>query len=41
MIQGRRQEGIEKAKTAGKYKGRPTNDLSHQRITELRSQGVH
>jgi DNA invertase Pin-like site-specific DNA recombinase len=40
MIQERRQEGIEKAKTAGKYKGRPTNESNHQRITELRSQGV-
>ncbi|ABZ78313.1 Resolvase domain [Shewanella halifaxensis HAW-EB4] len=40
MIQERRQEGIEKAKAAGKYKGRPTNELSHQRISELRSQGV-
>ncbi len=40
MIQERRQEGIEKAKAAGKYKGRPTNELKHQRIAELRSQGV-
>ncbi len=40
MIQERRQEGIEKAKTAGKYKGRPSNATNHQRITELRSQGV-
>ena len=40
MIQERRQEGIEKAKSAGKYKGRPSNESNHQRITELRSQGV-
>ncbi|WP_434927979.1 recombinase family protein [Shewanella sp. HL-SH2] len=40
MIQERRQEGIEKAKTAGKYKGRTSNELNHQRIIELRSQGV-
>ncbi|HCG6763160.1 TPA: recombinase family protein [Vibrio parahaemolyticus] len=42
MIQERRQEGIEKAKAAGKYKGRPTNTTNttnHQRIAELRSQG--
>lgn len=40
MIQERRQEGIEKAKAAGKYRGRPTNESNHQRISELRSQGV-
>ncbi|EGQ8249204.1 TPA: recombinase family protein [Vibrio parahaemolyticus] len=40
MIQERRQEGIEKAKAAGRYKGRPTNKTNHQRISELRSQGV-
>ncbi|WAL78361.1 recombinase family protein [Shewanella sp. DAU305] len=40
MIQERRQEGIEKAKSAGKYKGRPTNETNHQQIAELRSQGV-
>lgn len=40
MIQERRQEGIEKAKVAGKYKGRPSNDKNHQRITQLRSEGV-
>jgi DNA invertase Pin-like site-specific DNA recombinase len=40
MIQERRQEGIEKAKSAGKYKGRPSNESNHQRIIELRSQGV-
>jgi len=40
MIQERRQEGIEKAKAAGKYKGRPTNTTNHQRIAELRSQGM-
>ncbi|MEL0628947.1 recombinase family protein [Psychromonas aquatilis] len=40
MIQERRQEGIEKAKAAGKYKGRPINETNHQRISELRSQGV-
>jgi DNA invertase Pin-like site-specific DNA recombinase len=40
MIQERRQEGIEKAKSAGKYKGRPSNESNHQRITDLRSQGV-
>jgi DNA invertase Pin-like site-specific DNA recombinase len=40
MIQERRQEGIEKAKSAGKYRGRPSNESNHQRITELRSQGV-
>ncbi|TOM82082.1 recombinase family protein, partial [Vibrio parahaemolyticus] len=39
MIQERRQEGIEKAKAAGKYKGRPANTTNHQRIAELRSQG--
>ena len=40
MIQERRQEGIEKAKAAGKYKGRPSNKTNHQRIIELRSEGV-
>ena len=40
MIQERRQEGIEKAKAEGKYKGRPINETNHQRISELRSQGV-
>jgi len=40
MIQERRQEGIEKAKIEGKYKGRPVNETNHQRILELRSQGV-
>ena len=40
MIQERRQEGIEKAKAEGKYKGRPVNETNHQRISELRSQGV-
>lgn len=40
MIQERRQEGIEKAKAAGKYKGKPANEKNHQRIAELRSQGV-
>jgi len=40
MIQERRQEGIEKAKAEGKYKGRPVNETNHQRILELRSQGV-
>ena len=40
MIQERRQEGIEKAKLAGKYRGRPINQANHQRIQTLRSQGV-
>ena len=40
IIQERRQEGIEKAKTAGKYKGRPTNETNHQRIHELRAEGI-
>ncbi|MGR5454466.1 recombinase family protein [Vibrio alfacsensis] len=40
MIQERRQEGIEKAKAAGKYKGRPTNKSNHQQIKELRAKGV-
>lgn len=40
MIQERRQEGIERAKAAGKYKGRPTNKANHQRIHELRAQGI-
>ncbi|ENL4770669.1 recombinase family protein [Vibrio parahaemolyticus] len=40
MIQERRQEGIEKAKAAGKYKGRPVNDAKHQRIAALRSKGM-
>ncbi|WP_160062121.1 recombinase family protein [Psychromonas sp. L1A2] len=40
MIQERRQEGIEKAKAEGKYKGRPVNETNHQRISELRSLGV-
>ena len=40
MIQERRQEGIERAKLAGKYKGRPTNESNHQLIRELRTQGV-
>ncbi|HDF8079185.1 TPA: recombinase family protein [Vibrio parahaemolyticus] len=40
MIQERRQEGIEKAKAAGKYKGRPSNETNHQRIIALRSEGV-
>ena len=40
MIQERRQEGIEKAKAAGKYRGRPTNKSNHQRIQSLRSQGM-
>jgi len=40
MIQERRQEGIEKAKAAGKYRGRPSNQSNHQRIKLLRSQGV-
>jgi len=40
MIKERRQEGIEKAKSAGKYKGRPTNQANHQQISDLREQGV-
>ncbi|MFP3425861.1 MULTISPECIES: recombinase family protein [Pseudoalteromonas] len=40
MIQERRQEGIEKAKAAGKYRGRPTNKTNHQQIRLLRSQGI-
>ena len=40
MIQERRQEGIEKAKAAGKYRGRPANQNNHQRIHQLRSEGV-
>ena len=40
MIQERRQEGIEKAKAAGKYRGRPTNKTNHQQIKLLRSQGI-
>jgi len=40
MIQERRQEGIEKAKQAGKYRGRPVNQSNHQRIHTLRSEGV-
>ncbi len=40
MIQERRQEGIEKAKAAGKYRGRPTNQNNHQRIHSLRSEGM-
>ena len=40
MIQERRQEGIEKAKAAGKYRGRPANKSNHQRIQSLRSQGM-
>lgn len=40
MIQERRQEGIDKAKAAGKYKGRPANEANHTQITELRTQGV-
>ncbi|MBY7767228.1 helix-turn-helix domain-containing protein, partial [Vibrio fluvialis] len=40
MIQERRQEGIEKAKAAGKYKGRPTNSENHLRIHQLRSKGL-
>lgn len=40
MIQERRQEGIEKAKAAGKYRGRPINQNNHQRIHSLRSEGM-
>ncbi|OEE69237.1 recombinase family protein [Enterovibrio norvegicus] len=40
MIQERRQEGIVKAKAAGKYKGRPTNQNNHQQIKQLRADGV-
>ncbi|MCS0187467.1 recombinase family protein [Vibrio alginolyticus] len=40
IIQERRQEGIERAKAAGKYKGRPSNETNHQRIHELRAQGI-
>ena len=40
MIQERRQEGIDKAKQAGKYRGRPVNKSNHQRIHTLRSEGV-
>ena len=40
MIQERRQEGIEKAKQAGKYRGRPVNYSNHQRIHKLRSEGI-
>ncbi|TKB46863.1 recombinase family protein [Ferrimonas sediminicola] len=40
MIKERRQEGIEKAKAAGKYRGRPTNQTKHQEIRQLRSEGV-
>lgn len=40
MIQERRQEGIEKAKAAGKYRGRPTNKLKHEKIHQLRSEGI-
>ena len=40
MIQERRQEGIAKAKAAGKYRGRPTNKSNHQRIQSLRSEGL-
>lgn len=40
MIQERRQEGIEKAKQAGKYRGRPINQSNHQRIHRLRSEGI-
>lgn len=40
MIQERRQEGIEKAKAAGKYRGRPVNQSNHQRIAILRSEGI-
>jgi len=40
MIQERRQEGIDKAKAAGKYKGRPINNNKHQNIRQLRSEGL-
>jgi len=40
MIQERRQEGIERAKAAGKYRGRPTNKTNHQQIRLLRSKGI-
>ncbi|MBW3165520.1 recombinase family protein [Ferrimonas balearica] len=40
MIQERRQEGIERAKAAGKFKGRPANKDNHQKIHQLRSEGL-
>tara|TARA_R100000687_G_scaffold54489_1_gene43309 strand:+ start:109688 stop:109942 length:255 start_codon:yes stop_codon:yes gene_type:complete len=40
MIRERRQEGIEKAKQAGKYLGRPVNQSNHQRIQTLRLEGI-
>lgn len=35
----RQQQGIEKAKTKGRYKGRPTNEAKHKRIAELLKAG--
>ncbi|MCE9686310.1 recombinase family protein [Shewanella sp. AS16] len=40
MIQERRREGIAKAKADGKYTGGKANLDNHQRIRQLRSEGV-
>ncbi|WP_345316761.1 recombinase family protein [Ferrimonas gelatinilytica] len=40
MIQERRREGIAKAKAEGRYKGGTANLEKHQRIRQLRSEGV-
>ncbi|MBF8742158.1 recombinase family protein [Pseudomonas guariconensis] len=36
----RQAQGIQKAKAAGKYQGRPANDELHQRVKELLSAGL-
>ena len=40
MIQERRREGIAKAKAEGRYKGGKANKENHQRIRQLRAEGV-
>ncbi|MPW28266.1 resolvase [Agarivorans sp. B2Z047] len=40
LSQERRQEGIAKAKAAGKFKGRPINEDTHERICALRKSGL-
>ena len=40
MIQERRREGIAKAKAEGRYKGGKANQDKHQRIRQLRSEGI-
>ena len=36
----RQAQGIEKAKAAGKYQGRPVNEDLHKRVTELLGAGL-